>query len=86
MEKDPARPSRPRKAASRSALGHGPWPTTDSLRLALLARLQDAETVDLVEFFRKVYPEALAVPHGPKVTQPSSGGAAAGADKEVKNV
>lgn len=39
--------------------GNGPWPTADTLRLALLAKIQDAENVDLKEFFRQVYPRVL---------------------------
>lgn len=38
---------------------HGPWPTVDSYRLTLLASIQTAESVDLIEFFRKAYPQAI---------------------------
>jgi len=68
MRKRPADSRDPRKAEERpgppgrpGAYGPGPWPSADGLRLALLVRLQDAETVDLVEFFRQAYPQVLEV-------------------------
>jgi len=47
-----------RRAEPRQSFG-SPWPTTDSLRLALLARAQVDENLDLAEFFRQVYPPVL---------------------------
>ena len=37
-----------------------PWPTADAYRLELLASIQDGGDVDLRDFFRKVYPQAVA--------------------------
>ena len=39
--------------------GNGPWPSANTLRLALLAQIQNSENVDLTKFFRQVYPQVL---------------------------
>ena len=66
MERRPAASRAPHKAEEHpetpGIYGPGPWPSADGLRLALLAQLQDAETVDLVDFFRQAYPKVLGNP------------------------
>lgn len=52
----------------------GPWPTADGYRLSLLTSIQTAEDVDLVDFFRKVYPEVMPPAEEPRSPAPDREG------------